>query len=272
MKCEKCREVLEEYFDDALDGEAARSVQMHLESCSSCANAFQLIASEQRVYDRYHRDIDVSPMLWASIQRRIQNERVEHRTRPFDFVRGWVLWMRAAHLNPAMVAAILVLAIGLTIIVTTYVQRPRPTESARTVTPEQGTPSNSGGGSIDGKDAGKETPENNIAAKPGDNPAPRVPRNQIVANAKPSAAQLVREAEQKYLTAIAILSKDVNRRKNTLEPESRTRFETALAIIDNTIDETRQAARKNPNDPVALQYLLASYSKKIDLLREMARE
>jgi hypothetical protein len=69
-----------------------------------------------------------------------------------------------------------------------------------------------------------------------------------------------------------MLSRDAKKREATLDPASRVRFETALAIIDNTIQETRQAARQNPNDPIALQYLLTAYGKKVDALREMARE
>jgi len=78
----------------------------------------------------------------------------------------------------------------------------------------------------------------------------------------------VREAEQKYLAAIAILTKDVNKRQ--LDPMVKARFDSALAAIDRTIEETRQAARKNPNDPAALQYMLAAYAKKVDVLRDIA--
>jgi hypothetical protein len=30
--------------------------------------------------------------------------------------------------------------------------------------------------------------------------------------------------------------------------------------------------RENPEDPIALQYLLAAYSKKVDVLREMTTD
>jgi len=82
-------------------------------------------------------------------------------------------------------------------------------------------------------------------------------------------AQLVRDAEQKYLTAIAMLSRDVNRRRSQLDPIMLARFDASLSQIDNTIKETRQVVRGNPEDPIALQYLLAAYSKKVDVLREM---
>ena len=82
-------------------------------------------------------------------------------------------------------------------------------------------------------------------------------------------AQLVRDAEPKYLTAIAMLSRDVNRRRSQLDPMLLARFDASLAEIDRTIKDTRQVVRGNPEDPIALQYLLAAYSKKVDVLREM---
>jgi hypothetical protein len=50
------------------------------------------------------------------------------------------------------------------------------------------------------------------------------------------------------------------------------RFDASLAEIDRTIKETRQVVRQNPEDPIALQYLLAAYSKKVDVLREMTND
>ena len=80
----------------------------------------------------------------------------------------------------------------------------------------------------------------------------------------------MREAEQKYLAAISILSRDVNRRRSRLDPETVARFEQTLAAVDRTIAGTRRAVREHPDDPVAVQYMLTAYAKKIDVLREMA--
>jgi len=100
------------------------------------------------------------------------------------------------------------------------------------------------------------------------NVTPTSPRRNTIKPKAPTPEQLVREAEQKYLAAIAILTKDVNKRQ--LDPMVKARFDSALAAIDRTIEETRQAARKNPNDPAALQYMLAAYAKKVDVLRDIA--
>ncbi|HKC63843.1 MAG TPA: hypothetical protein VKB86_09410, partial [Pyrinomonadaceae bacterium] len=85
----------------------------------------------------------------------------------------------------------------------------------------------------------------------------------------PSPDQLIREAEQKYIAAIAMLSRDVNHRRNQLDAQTAIRFERTLAEIDRTIMDTRRAVREHPGDPVAAQYMLTAYAKKVDVLREM---
>jgi hypothetical protein len=79
-----------------------------------------------------------------------------------------------------------------------------------------------------------------------------------MAPVKANPAQLVREAEQKYLMAIAMLSRDADRNRSQLDPLVLARFDAALSDIEN------------PGDPIVLQYLLAAYSKKVEVLREMS--
>ena len=85
-----------------------------------------------------------------------------------------------------------------------------------------------------------------------------------------SPEQLVREAERKYLAAIEILARGIRRNPSKLDPETRTKFDQALASIDRTIDATRKAVREHPADPFAAQYMLAAYARKVDVLREIA--
>jgi hypothetical protein len=96
---------------------------------------------------------------------------------------------------------------------------------------------------------------------------------------KPGAAQrrqapeeLVREAEQKYLAAIALLSRDANRRRSRLDSETVAQFDQTLAAIDRAIAGARRAARGRPDDPVAVQYMLTAYAKKVDVLRQMVSD
>jgi hypothetical protein len=82
--------------------------------------------------------------------------------------------------------------------------------------------------------------------------------------------RLVREAEAKYLAAIRMLSEDVNRKRTRLDPQIAARFDETLAAIDRSIAETRRTVLRQSNDPVAVQYMLSAYAKKVEVMREMA--
>ena len=84
--------------------------------------------------------------------------------------------------------------------------------------------------------------------------------------------QLVREAEQKYLAAIAMLSRDASRKRSQIDPATRARLDQAILSIDRTIAGTRQAVRQHPGDPVVVQYMLSAYARKVDLLRDIAAQ
>src|SRR5262249_48712439 len=89
MNCEDCRALLEEYFDDALDAQTADEVGSHLKSCDSCLAVYEMMGAEQKIYERYERDIDVTPALWAAIENRIAAEpRVEER-RKLGLLSSW---------------------------------------------------------------------------------------------------------------------------------------------------------------------------------------
>ena len=76
MKCEEYQGLIEDYLDGALDHQAAARVNAHISTCVQCASFHRELSSEQEVYLRYQRDIEVTPVLWASIADRIKQERV----------------------------------------------------------------------------------------------------------------------------------------------------------------------------------------------------
>ena len=88
---------------------------------------------------------------------------------------------------------------------------------------------------------------------------------------KPTPAELVREAEHKYLSAIALLSRDLKHQGSQVDPQVLAQFEQALGAIDRTIAATRRVVQEHPNDPVAVQYMLTAYAKKVEVLEEMSR-
>ena len=287
MKCEQCQSVLEEYFDGELAAGHAAEVRVHLAGCAACAAALAELRQEHALYARYERDVEVTPDLWAGIEARLNAERA---ATPASSPSRWRTWMAglfaAPHISPAFAALLVVLAIGLTAAVMSYLHSRGANNggSAAVATNQQNndkgdgsaSPAPPSGGNGQGDGLAK-NPDHQ--AKPNDEKATvkelkPAPQKQLVAAARkpqapPDPMKLVREAEQKYLAAIAIMSQDVTRRRSQIDPAVLARFDSALADIDRTIAETRQIVRRNPDDPVALQYLLGAYAKKVDTLRAM---
>lgn len=303
MKCDVCQSHIEDYFDGELKGGLVDSVTAHLASCAGCSELFEELKQEQELYARYRRDVEVTPALWAAVEARIKHEKVARPARPLTSFRARVLGMlgrafATPRLSAGVAAALVVVAIGVTVIVMTMLHSPgnnrdvalknnnSPDELAaagganangRAATaPDDAQPPAPKGGEAPGE-PGAATPDNRQAPENKSRINPGL-QKQLAANVKPAPQtkvtpeRLVREAEQKYVAAIAILSGDVNRRRSQIDPMVLARFDSALADIDRTISETRRVVREHPDDPIALQYLLGAYSKKVDVLRDMAAE
>jgi hypothetical protein len=262
MRCEECLPILEEYFDGELESRHAESISAHLAGCSRCGAAADALRIEQEAYSHYERDLDVTPGLWVGIAARIREERPVAASRQSG-LRGWLGGLlRTPRLSPAFAVLLVMIAIAVTVIVTRQ-NGTNPEPQPQDLHARAG---------------------DNDTAKPPEAPAavkvttPVADHNDVVpVNAAgvgkptkpPRPEQLIREAERKYEQAIAILSRDVNRRRPEMDAQVLARFDLALGAIDRTIAETRAAVRQQPGDPVALQYLLAAYSRKVDVLREM---
>lgn len=281
MKCEECQSVIEDYIDEAVTLRAAREVEAHLSSCASCARFHEGLKREQSIYASYQRDVDVTPAVWAGIEGRIKSEpQLKSRSLAAALRERLAGAFATPRFSPAFAAALVLLAIGFTAVLMTFmnsngtttnvakndedVSRPAATSNSNASTPEPAK-------GVDNPSAPLDGGTTELAAAPARTTNEVTPRRSIP-NARRTPDQLVREAENKYLQAIAILSKDMKNRRSQIDPATLARFDTALSDIDRTIAETKQASRQNPGDPIALQYLLAAYSKKVDALREMSRD
>lgn len=278
MKCEECQMLMEEYADGVLDQKAAGLVNSHLGACADCAKFYAEIAREQEIYARYQREVEITPVLWSSIESRIKQERA---ARPAGLLsrlgERFVGLFAAPRLSPAFAAALVIVAIGITVGVMTFLNSRGSSQVAQGNNNEQVETAKGGNDSPAQPQPPKATDKPTEKGELANNDATRATKptkvptgpKLVAAAPKQTPEQLVREAEQKYLSAIALLSRDVNRNRSQLDPIMLARFDAALGDIDRTIKDTRRLVRENPGDPIALQYLLAAYSKKVDVLREM---
>ena len=268
MKCESCQPLLEDYFDDELEQRISSQVSAHLRSCSECEKLGAEIKLEREIYSRYNRDVDVTADIWANVHARIQDEK-QLEPGLSARVREWMArGFSAPRLSPALAAALVILTIGITVGVMSYLQ-------SRNSAPKQVAQGDSRG-TVEPNTASDKRPEADKDTPPTASPVERDQAKPTIAKKKTPVEvdpnRLVIQAEQKYLAAIAILSRDLDSKRRQLDPETRARFDFALAEIDQTIYATQQAVRGNRSDPIALGYLLTAYSKKVEFLRDTSRD
>jgi hypothetical protein len=263
MCCEDKIALMEEYLDGELDEARSSGLRAHMSACTECRAEFAMLQREQSAYSDYDNGIEVRPSLWAGIEEKITKpeperagllNRIKLLFLPQSFTPAYGL---------AASAALIILAVVATVIVM------RSLESGKVSFQPGSSPQ--APGLVDKTPGVVEPP-----LEP-DQPFGLPPKLTKVGNTtKPrqstqTAMQLAREAEQKYLQAIALLSREARINRRSLDPVVAAKFEESLRAIDRTIAETRQAVRQHPDDPMAVQYMLIAYGKKVEVLREMAR-
>lgn len=276
MKCDECLPLIEEYFDGELEGESKRAIAAHLDTCALCSGALEELRADHAVYASAQTELEVDSELWNSVRSRIAESAWEKHKARRD-LRGWLNSFPAVSAWAA--AGMVVAAIVLTVAVMKYngmkhadsevasnpavelSSTPAPSIPASRAPSEEPSQQPQGQGS-------KESATARVGAV---RPRMKLPASvSATVNRAKSPDQLVREAEQKYLTAIAMLSRNVARRRSHLDHETLARFQQALSSVDRSIADTRRAVRQHPEDPLAVQYMLTAYSRKVDVLREMA--
>ncbi|MDQ2856813.1 MAG: hypothetical protein M3R68_10825, partial [Acidobacteriota bacterium] len=77
--------------------------------------------------------------------------------------------------------------------------------------------------------------------------------------------------ERSYIKTIAAL--DTSMKSNhaaPMRPALQSEYERNLAMLDRAIAATRNAAKSNPNDPDAAEFMFAAYQTKVDFLNQVA--
>jgi hypothetical protein len=305
MKCQECEQCLEEYLDGELDARDVSAVESHLAACANCANAYDSLLSEQSLYASYEREVEASaPRLWGGVEARIRAGGTGREVGLLQRVSAWFAPLfTAPRFSPALTAALVLVAVGVTVGVmklTGSRGQSQPSNDIarndqRTIHPGTQPAPTSAQPSATTQPVAVETPNATPTASPEqkqtqpENPkTPKVERKR--ANDLPGGGasvqqatltkggpkgeqtpeQLVRDAERQYIAAIQLLQRDVALRPTKLDAQTAARFNETLAAIDRSIGETRRAVQQHAGDPVAAQYMLSAYAKKVEVLREMA--
>jgi hypothetical protein len=263
ISCEECQLLLEEYFDGELQRPVAAGVSAHVDRCAQCRSTLDQLQTEHHLFLSYDRELEVRPALWAGVQTRVA-EATQINTRTRTRWAAFRMLFSEMRLNIPVTVGLVLIAIGLTVAFMKFVERPGNQVVVQTVPPT----------TIQLPEPPKEKsavheslPSERVAIRHV-KPRAETARRGIL-KAPQTASALVREAELKYLSAIAMLTRDVQEHPARVDHGARVRLDDALSAIDRTIASTRKAVRRNPDDPVAVQYMLSAYRKKVDVLREM---
>lgn len=296
MSCEECLPLLEEHADGELGARDAARVEAHLETCALCARARQRLEDERAVFLAHECDAAPAAGFWDEVLSKIE---AETPARPYTkhadaaaarpsstSVRARLAAalgvFAAPRLSPATVAALLFVAVAATVFVMKYTTTTTTREEAatsetvvKTVAPERdvetASPSSSKPKEVERAAVERPLGVGGKAQRVRVKGVEESRRASVASHGEAAPERLVREAEEKYLAAIRLLSRDVSGRRSRLDADTRARFAQTLAAVDRTIADTRRAAREHPRDPVAVQYMLTAYAKKVEVLREMAR-
>jgi hypothetical protein len=273
---------LQSYFDGELPIEMMESVTSHLASCVTCAAAARELEEESAF---------VMSALAVEFEASVPTERLRERINEAvlgdrlaivqstakasglaGFFSALLNFGTQRTLGYASLAVVLVFAaiVGVVKMRTSTVAPPEVDKTTAQAGNKQQTESNNAVAQASPEQASngiprlelpvRETPRNFVPVRY-NKPASPAP--------KPAQVKLI-PGERSYLQAIARLDSTIKSNKKSMRPALQVEFERNLAVVDRAIAATRSAAKSNPNDPDAADFMFAAYQSKVDLLNTIA--
>lgn len=277
---------LQTYFDGELSGEMMDSATLHLASCSTCAAAAREIEEEINVMmtalapefeasvptERLRQRIDA-----AVLDQRISAASTSERAGFGAFVSSLLSFGSGAKLGYASLALVLAFAaiFGYLKLRTTETQPARNVQVA--VVPPKVLPVHDEvpvtANNTEKNKADKVTERATITPRR-NTTTPRFEQVKATVNdtnpAPTSVPVKLLPGERSYLQTIARLDSTIKANQKTMRPSLQVEYERNLAVVDRAIAATRSAAKSNPNDPDAADFMFAAYQSKVDLLNTIA--
>ena len=270
---------LQSYFDGELPIEMMENVTSHLASCVTCAAAARELEEESAF---------VMSALAAEFESSVPTERLRERineavlgdrlaaaqsTQRAGFFSGLLNFGTQRTLGYASLAVVLAFAaiVGVVKMRTSTIAPPQVDQTTAQAGNIQ-QPEKNAVAQASPKQVSTETPKAEL-------PPREASRNFVAVSYKkpaaispaPTPAQVkLIPGERSYLQAIARLDSTIKSNKKSMRPALQVEFERNLAVVDRAIAATRSAAKSNPNDPDAADFMFAAYQSKVDLLNTIA--
>ena len=125
MKCDDCLNSLEAYLDGEAGERDTEQVRGHLMKCESCAGELEALTAESELYERYDRDLQLSPAVWNGIAARISTQNSEAAAKTKSGLSQWLAGLFAIPRFGFAMPAVALVAIALVIGVAYWRTRPQ---------------------------------------------------------------------------------------------------------------------------------------------------
>ena len=260
---------LQALFDGELPADEAARVAAHLNVCAACAATATAVEAENLTLREALDSEFASSVPSERLRARVGSAVAALHPAPVPAVRAsrWHLFTFGS-LRPLAYVSVAAVILVAAILGFVYLKKPKTASVAVKGNPPSLTP------------APQESPapvasqRHDDIIKPGPSESPRFV---VGRKSKPAARTSAEEPDAMSLTwqqrqydyAIAKLS-DALKYQPPMRPALQVEYEYNMAVADSTIAATREAARKNPKDPLANQFMLTAYQSKVDLLNEIA--
>lgn len=274
---------LQSYFDGELSIEMMESVTSHLASCVTCAAAARELEEESAfVMSALAAEFEVSvptERLRERINEAVLGDRLaiaqstQKASGLAGFFSGLLNFGTQRTLGYASLAVVLAFAaiVGVVKMRTSTVAPPQVDQTTAQAGNIQ-QPEKNAVAQASPKQISTETPKAELLPR-------ETPKNFVaVSYKKPASISTTPQlapvklipGERSYLQAIARLDSTIKSNKKSMRPALQVEFERNLAVVDRAIAATRSAAKSNPNDPDAADFMFAAYQSKVDLLNTIA--
>ena len=279
--CEEFQVRIEDFIAGELEKAEVASVRDHLSSCADCRQFQALIERENEAYSNFYVQTSMEPSseVWATISKRIGSETSEIASSRTILEGGekrtFLDWFRTPSFvrQFAAAAALVLISVFLTwFIVSRASRRDSGAQLATNVTPAPVATSTPLAVSTPKPEENKIPAAGNSVEKVAtrSKPMPRPATPAAPLSEDQQIQQQIARTEGEYLKAIRLLDRAIVKRKDTLDADTMAQYKSSLALIDDSIDKSRAALKKQPGDLAAGQFLLAAYARKVDVMQEIA--
>jgi len=278
---------LQSYFDGELSIDMMESVTSHLASCATCAAAARELEEESAlVMSALAAEFETS-VPTGRLRERIDAvvlgdrlavaEATQKTSGLAGFFSGLLNFGTQRTLGYASLAVVMAFAAIFAVVKLNSkpeniaVTQPEPANTVAVVPSSQ----NSNPSPVSAGSTGSAAPESRAQQK---STAPTIKvhyqRPQSTTNevaSKPAQAPVkLLPGERSYLQTIAKLDSTIKSNQKEMRPSLQVEYQRNLAVVDRAIAATRSAAKSNPNDPDAADFMFAAYQSKVDFLNTIA--